>query len=361
MQHRLAVVLAAILLAACSSAVTPAPSGPSPTSAVLQATDAPTPVAPESVAPTMDPGPYAADLDGVLTTADLAHRLPLFVAIDDNKIARPQSGFNAASVIWQAPADGYETRYLLGFQELDAPTIGPVRSGRLYLAQWAAEWRGALAHYGGDRLTRAWMTANAGSLFTDIDGLGTGNGAFHRISTRVAPHNAYTSTADLRETALRLGGPTVLDSAVHLRPFRDDSPSSTWAASQSITVPYNTGKVGYRYDAKANLYLRSISGKAHIDPADGAQVTARTVVVLYMTFRTDSTIEPGHNRPVLGFVGSGKAQYFMEGHVVDGTWSKAGEGDPTLFLGPDGTELPLLRGRLIIQVVPIGTKVTVAA
>lgn len=88
-------------------------------------------------------------------------------------------------------------------------------------------------------------------------------------------------------------------------------------------------------------------------------MTARTVVVLFMKFRTDSTIERGHNRPVLGFIGSGKARIFMEGRVVEGTWAKAGVTDPTLIYGPDGKELPLLRGRIIIQVVPIGTRVSV--
>jgi hypothetical protein len=327
--------------------------------AVLAPTNAPTATIPASEAPSQPPTLVAADLDGVLTTPDLAHRLPLVVSIDDSRVARPQAGFNAASVVWQAPADGYESRYLLAFQENDAELIGPVRSARLYLAQWAAEVRGALAHYGGDLLTRKWMTANRGRLFTDVDGMGSGNPAYHRVHTRKAPHNAYTSTADLWRVAAKLGAADEFGAALHVRPFREDAPVGERGTAQTIAIPYNTVKVSYVYDAASNAYLRSLGGKPQIDALDNTRVTARTVVVMFMKFRTDSTIERGHNRPVLGFVGSGKARIFMEGRVVEGKWTKAGVTDPTLILGPDGKELPLLRGRIFIQVVPIGTKIGV--
>jgi len=305
------------------------------------------------------PDVLAADLDGLLVAPELAHRLPLAVSIDDSRAARPQSGFNATSIVWQAPADGYESRYLMVFQEQDAVDIGPVRSARIYLAHWASELDAALSHYGGDRLTRRWMEANRGDLFVDVDGMGAGNSAYHRISARKAPHNAYTSSADLWRVAEKLDGGATIDPEVHVRPFRDDGPAAGRPASQVISVPYRTVKVGYAYDPLTNSYLRSLDGKAHIDPMDGQQVTARTVVVLYMSFRTDNKIEPGHNRPVLGYIGTGKATICMEGQAIQGTWSKASETAPTLILGLDGTELPFVRGRIFMQVVPIGTKVTV--
>jgi hypothetical protein len=90
---------------------------------------------------------------------------------------------------------------------------------------------------------------------------------------------------------------------------------------------------------------------------DGKQVTARTVVVLFMSFRTDGTLEKGHARPVLGFIGSGVAWVYTEGTLVKGSWSKLHEADPTIILGPDGMELPFVRGRIFMQVVPLGTKV----
>ena len=92
-----------------------------------------------SSSPALPADPSVADLTGVTTDPALAHRLPLAVLIDDNQVARPQSGFNTASIVYQAPADGGETRYMLVFQEGDSPQIGPVRSARIYFIDWASE------------------------------------------------------------------------------------------------------------------------------------------------------------------------------------------------------------------------------
>ncbi len=202
------------------------------------------------------------------------------------------------------------------------------------------------------------MTKNSPAAFLNVDGLGAGNAAYHRISSRSAPHNAYTTTKALRSVATSLGGPTAIDPGVHLRPFREDTPAGSRAAREHITIPYRTVKVGYAYDPVTNAYARSLNGAIHVDPMDGKPVTARTVVVLYMTFHTDSTIEPGHSRPVLGFVGHGSATVFMEGRAVAATWSKASALAPTLIVGTDGREVPFIRGRIFFQIVPTGTKVT---
>ena len=80
--------------------------------------------------------------------------------IDDSRAARPQAGFNAASLVYQSLADGYESRYMLVFQDEDTGNIGPVRSARFFLVQWAQEVKAALAHYGGDRRTRNYIRAH---------------------------------------------------------------------------------------------------------------------------------------------------------------------------------------------------------
>lgn len=358
--RRLPPLLVAVLLAACG----PAPSA-SPGPSTSTVTPGASPTATETVGPTPTSTPTptdlleAADLDGLLVAPELAHRLPIGVSIDDARVARPQSGFNAASLVYQAPVDGYESRYLLVFQELDAVDVGPVRSGRLFLAQWAAEFRGAFGHYGGDRITRAWMKANRGDLFTDLDGMGAGNSAYHRISTRTAPHNAYASSDSLRARAIALGASPTIDDDARRFLFRDDAPTALRGVTQTVVIPYKTVTVGYAYDLATNAYTRSLGGVPHLDAADGQQVTARTIVVLFMPFRTDSTIEKGHNRPVLGFVGRGDALVISEGKVVEATWSKKDDSSPTILTGPDGIEIAFVRGRIFFQVVPLATTVTV--
>lgn len=353
----------ALLVVACGSSTTSAgPSAipttpPSPTAAASAspvATPTPFPTPTPTPTPSLDP----ADLTGMLVAPELAHRLPLAVMLDDSRAARPQSGFNAASLVYQATADGYETRYMLVFQEGETPDIGPVRSARFYLVQWAQEVQAAIAHYGGDRRTRSYIKWHP-RQFTDVDGMTRGNPAYHRIKSRKAPHNAYTSTASLRRMALKLGGPESMAADLYRRPFRDPSPLAGRAPSQSIRIPYRTNVITYQFDPATDAYLRSINGKAHVDPADGQRVTTTNVVVLFQKFRIDTRIEPGHSRPDIKTIGSGKAWFFSEGKLVKGTWRKRNDTGPTRFFDAAGTEVVLVRGRTFIQVVPIGTKVTV--
>jgi hypothetical protein len=278
--------------------------------------------------------------------------------LDDARVARPQSGFNGASIVYQALADGYESRYLLVFQEGESRAVGPVRSARFYLVQWSSEVAAAFAHYGGDRRTREYLAATPLAA-TSVDGLGRGKPAYKRLSSRKAPHNAYTTTRRLRDTALKIGAPASLDPTIHRRPFVDASPVAERAARQTIRIPYNTNVITYAYDRGSNLYRRSVDGKPHIDRADGKRVTTTNVVVLFQKFRIDTKIEPGHSRPDITTIGKGRALVFREGRVVEATWSKGGDAEPTILLDADGKELPLVRGRTFIQVVPPSTKVTV--
>ncbi len=279
--------------------------------------------------------------------------------IDDNVQARPQAGFNAASIVYQAPADGGEDRYMLVFQEGDADMVGPVRSGRPYFVRWAAEFRSAFAHYGGDTKTLEQVIPPMdGSLIYDVDALSGGGAAFHRINTRAAPHNAYTSTAVLRKVATKLGGPGAMVDGLPGWTFMEDGPADARPASGSITVPYGRGDTGYTYDRKANAYLRSVAGRAQTDQGDGKRVIARNVIVLFQRLSYDPDSEPGYRRPILDQIGSGDAIVFRDGARVDGTWKKDDIGGLTRLYDKAGAEIPLVRGRIFVQVVDKGTKVT---
>ena len=316
------------------------------------------PVADASPTPTPLPTPPPGGaLDGLLVDPAKAARLPLAVLIDDARAARPQSGFNAASVVYQAPADGGESRYMMVFQSLDAKDIGPVRSGRIYFIHWAQETKAAIAHYGGDDQSRWYLRTYNKHRFTNVDALGKGAKAFHRIKSRSRPHNGYTNTKALWKQVKRLGGPATIDPTLSRYTFVDPRPKAERPAGQTIRIPYRTALIGYRYHKDSNVYRRSVDGSAQVDPADGKRVTARNVVVLFMKYRIDTKVEPGHARPVIGSIGTGTAWVFREGALVKGTWDKLDDTARMRLLDKDGQEIPLVRGRTFFQIVPTGTKV----
>ncbi len=365
-----ACLVAGLTLAACGS-TPPTPSAAAPVAVAGSPTPATTPAAvgAPTLAPSPTPSPTpsavppaplvptTADLTGVTTDAARAHRLPIAVMLDDNRIARPQSGFNQASIVYQAPADGGEDRYMLVFQEGDSAEIGPVRSARVYFVHWVSEMKAAIAHYGGDLRSRQQLDAFNRVRFTNVDALGGAGKAFHRIASRKAPHNGYTSTAALRAIAAKLGGPASMPEELYRRTFIAPAAVAARAASERIRIPYQTGLIEYRFDRASDLYRRFIDGKAQVDPADRNAVTTRNVVVMFMSYKTDTKIEPGHSRPVIGCIGTGRAIIFREGRAVEATWSKADEAAPTRLLDATGQEIPLVTGRTYFQIVPIGAKV----
>src|SRR6185295_298888 len=120
--------------------------------------------------------------------------------------ARPQSGFSAASVVWQAPAEGGIPRYMLMFQETAPAAVGPVRSARYYFIGWAAEWRAAYAHAGGSpQSLRTLRAQGRGQLVYNVDQFRYSSFYFWRISSRFAPHNLYTNGQRLRQMANGVG------------------------------------------------------------------------------------------------------------------------------------------------------------
>ncbi len=358
------IATAGILVAASSSPqATPTPTAsPTPTP-----TASPTPTPSPTPSPTDTPVPMAtgptpipsgwvySDLDGVAAPPDKAHRLPMAIMIDDNKIARPQAGMSSASIVIQAMADGGEDRYEMIFQENDATSIGPVRSARPYFVYWAAEYRALYGHFGGDAEARLVTIPAMAKYIYNEDDLSGGSCPYHRDATKVAPHNAMTDSATLISCLKKRGYPTTYQKAP-TRPFRDDVDWSTLPASQYIKIAYRTGNVEYNFDPTTDSYIRQISETVEIDPANNQQIHTRNVVVMFQSYAMVNGMD--HLRPAVGNIGSGQAIVFQEGKAIQGTWKKTSQTALTRFYDKNGKEIPLVRGQIFLQSVPIGTAVT---
>ena len=299
------------------------------------------------------------DLDGVAAPKTLAHRLPLAVMIADNVESRPQSGISTASIVYQAYADGGETRYMMIWQEGTATDIGPARSARPYYVYWAAEYKPLYGHIGGDAHSlKETIPQLHGSIY-NMDELNGGYCPWHRITTRVAPQNDYTNSAALISCASRLGYPATFQK-VPRRVFVDDTPSDQRPASQNIAIPYRTGSVGYQYLPATDNYVRIVDGTPEVDPANNSQVYARNIVVMYQGYGNDPGSLDLTDRPWVYNVGRGKATVYLEGKAIAGTWKKTSDTDLTRFYDSKGTEIPFVRGEIFMQSVMTDTKVTVS-
>jgi hypothetical protein len=288
----------------------------------------------------------------------VANRHAVAVMIDDHPDARPQSGFNAAAVVWHAPAEGGVPRYMLIFQDQIPESVGPVRSARQYYIAWAAEWDALYGHSGGspqalDTLRRQ----GDGQLVYNADEFRWGGIYYHRSTDRFAPHNVYTTGKELRRLAKRVGALDGPQKAAWR--FAPDAPLEERPQGGRISVAYSYNKITYHYDRKTNTYLRSVTGaEKQTDRATGERVAPKNVVVMHMSF---GPLNDGSNKHRLeaDFIGTGRAWIATNGRTIKGTWRKDSMTKATRFFDADGKPVTFTIGQTFIQVLPKGTPVTI--
>lgn len=280
--------------------------------------------------------------------------------VDDLRPARPQSGFTDASVVWHAPAEGGIPRYMLVFAEGDPPAVGPVRSSREYYIGWAAEWNALYVHVGGSPQSLATLRAKGdGELVWNADEFRWGR-YFRRSKERYAPHNVYTDARRLRELLQAVGAGDLAAPPEAAWEFEPDPPVRDRPAGGRIVIPYPYNEVVYAYDRLTNSYPRAVTGEAaQVDATTGERVAPKNVVVMFMRFGRLDDGHPEKRRLEADFVGSGEALIAVDGRTIRGTWEKPSVTAPTRFLDAAGEPVRLTIGQTFVQVVPVGTKVSV--
>jgi hypothetical protein len=345
-----------------SPPMTTPPSSPPSIDATISGSASPSDSA--SPSPSLAPPVYE-DLSGIPTTAELAHRYPIAVMIDDSPAARQQAGLSSASVVWQAPAEGGIPRYMAIFQSGTPVRIGPVRSARLYFVRWAAEWKAVYLHAGGPPPLRAFL-AGRQTLVLDVPGRAT-----RRLPFRAAPHNLYTEGVRLRHFAERAKHATSARLAYdpttpgRLQPFRDGALEADRGPDRgTIRVTYTSEVVSYRYDRASNTWQRSVDGREQHDAlatpnrgngtiGSGPRIAPTTVVLMVVPIRRSKSIEgPALGRLEADSLGTNTAWVFADGRVTKGTWRKRTPTDRTRFLDAAGHEIAFPRGQIFVQVVP---------
>lgn len=314
-------------------------------------------VASPTATPAATPRLVAAPLDGLPTTPAAAAQHPIAVMIDDLGPARPQSGFSAASVVWQAPAEGGIARYMMVFNERLPASVGPIRSSRLYYIAWAAEWRALYVHVGGSPQALATLRSKGrGQLVYNADGYVYEGRELYRVASRLPPHNEYSDGASLRKLARIVGA---ADRPV--RPvwrFAPDAPLAARPRGGTIDVSYPANHVHYAYDRASNTYRRSVTGeRVQVDAATGTPVAPKNVVVIVMHFGPLDDGHPDKKRLEADFVGSGRAWVARNGITTAATWRKRSLTAPTLLYDARGRPLTFTAGQTFVQVVPSASQV----
>jgi hypothetical protein len=305
------------------------------------------PEPPPKVEPTTPPPQPESPLTGLPVDEQVAKRRPVAVMIGNSSKERPQEGLSRASVVYEILAEGGITRLMALYLDNDAQSIGAVRSARHYFLYAAAGHGAVYAHCGGSPQALA-----------DLKTLGVQNlddmrdrGVMWRIRDRVAPYNLYTSTANLWYAIEERKWSTREPVAA---PWGFSDEAATGRPGASVKIPYPNGNNGYTvqydYDSVSGMYRRSVDGQPHIDAQDSSQITAKTVIIIYV--KTWLIPNDKDLRVDMDLVGSGKGLVVSDGKLRDITWSKKSKASAFEFKETGGSRLSIRRGNVWIQVVP---------
>ena len=317
------------------------------------------PTVPSPVA-TPHPAYVAGPLDGLTTPWDVAHQRPLAVMVENlDPDARPQTGLNDASLVFETVTEYGITRFMAVYLEHQPAVVGPVRSARVYYNAWAAGLHTILVHAGGndDALAELWTLHSVADL-NEVAFEGPGYVAnvpfFFRSPDRYAPHNLYTYPAAVRQY---LATQHVQLSGDYPDALPHRNPSAPFHRPFGGTLDLNFSSPGYavdyRYDHATNTYLRWMGGAPHVDAVTGAQIAPSNVVVLMASIAPDPY--GGVSNPGAVYVqslGKGLAYYFRDGREYKGTWHKATNGSPLKLFDSAGHPFKFNPGQTWIEVLP---------
>ena len=277
---------------------------------------------------------FYSQLTGVEVDEDVSKQPILGVMVENHPDARPQTGLDAAGIVFETTAEGGITRFLALYQENMPKEIGPIRSVRHYYLDWAMGFDASLAHVGGaaDALSLIdQRSANSLSQFKYSE-------PYHRTSDRFAPHNMYGTTSLLRSLQKDLDHKTA-----EFVPFprSDDSPAQEPQAKKlSVNFSNPTYAVEFRYQPETNSYIRYIAGTPDVDAATNKPITVKNVVVLTLTSSS------------INATGRGNAVLFKDGNAQKIRWVQTSYRERIQFNDAEGNEVQLNRGDLWISVIP---------
>ena len=295
------------------------------------------------------PKPIYSTLTGLpVADASVNLRPVTAVMIENSPDARPQSGLDQAGVVFEALAEGGVTRFMALFQDTQPSYIGPVRSARPYYVQWALSFDAGYAHVGGspDGLAdiKAWSVHDLDQFYN--------SGAYQRVSSRYAPHNVYTSIANLNKVEQAKGyNSSTFTGFARKADAASKAPNATSIDLTFSGYYYNSH---FDYDAATNSYKRSETGAPHMEvDASGksTQISPKVVIAMTVPMSRGALDASGAYYSNYNPLGSGPITVFQDGVATAGSWNKATNTSPLTFTDANGQPLPLNAGQTWISAI----------
>ncbi|MFJ2889961.1 DUF3048 domain-containing protein [Streptomyces sp. NPDC087305] len=259
----------------------------------------------------------------------------LAVKIDNVPAARPQTGLDAADIVYAEQVEGGLSRLMAVFATKFPQSVGPVRSARVSDLDLLRQFNEpTLAFSGAQRkLLPLIDKAPLRSASPDEEGR-----AYYRGGDKPAPHNLYLHPKQLM--------PSAPGAAALTTGFVYGTAPAGGKPTASRTVRYPSARFTFTWSADKHRWLVTEDGTATVT-TDGKRLAPATVVVQYVKIRKSAYHDVlGNNTPYTVTVGSGKADVLRDGRTYSADWKRQKATDGTRFTTPDGKPMNFAKGQV---------------
>ncbi|OIJ66361.1 DUF3048 domain-containing protein [Streptomyces mangrovisoli] len=259
----------------------------------------------------------------------------LAVKIDNVAAARPQTGLDAADIVYAEQVEGGLSRLMAVYATRLPKAVGPVRSARESDLELLRQFdEPTLAFSGAQRK----LLPLIDKAPLDAEPPGHASGAYYRGAGRAAPHNLYLHPDRLVPTAPGAGALTT--------GFRYGAAPAGGTPETSRTVRFPAARFSFTWSASRQGWLVAMDGTPDV-MTDGEQLAPPTVVVQYVPVHSSRYHDVlGNPTPYTQTVGSGRAVVLRDGKAYDVTWSRPSAAGGTTFTAADGTPVNFARGQV---------------
>ncbi|CAB4811099.1 MAG: DUF3048 domain-containing protein [Actinobacteria bacterium] len=330
------VLVAATALAACSSDSSSKSTAETLPLSTLPATVASTTPPAVTDAPTTAATQVATyPLTGLPVSDEAAAARPAMIAKVGNYDSYPQTGLNAADIVYEELINDHISRFAIVYQS-QAPKdlVGPIRSGRRQDVDLLTNLNHPVLAWAGGN---AFVTKDvADSELVNMSQTYC-NKACMRVDFTKAPYNLYFDIAKAWEK-MPEGGKTPPQQFQ----YRTTGAALAGSAATGVDMTIDSYKIGWTWNDSTKQYERTQNKKADTE-RNGDRVTTENVLILKMVYKFSV------GSPAAQSVGSGEAFLFTGGNMVHGTWSRADNHDVYTLTADDGSTFLLTPGRTFVE------------
>ncbi|NCC70026.1 DUF3048 domain-containing protein [bacterium] len=300
-------------------------------------------------------------LNGIKLEEGIDNNLkPYAVMVENSSDARPVSGINEASIVYEALAEGKITRFLFVYDGfINVSKIGPIRSARPYFVKIAEEYSPLYVHFGGSDQALHEINNNYYDV-SSLNGMIYENDYFWRNIYQPAPHNAYTSTdlindyiSDFEiENTNSIKSYKFNENGDYLSNFENNS------SAKEIFIEYGSSSydVIWKYDEENNIYTRYYFKNNPYHDLDSLNNEIKTKNIIIQFVETSIIDNIGRREMNLDSSSYGDVILIRDGKYIYGKWLR--ENKKTRYF-IDELEYEFTNGKIWVNIVPINTNIEI--